>query len=108
MPISVVYQEFLEEFLNVCMLWEFGPLRIRVKSSAYKNPLTGFVTVFRISFMVIRNRDTLRTELCGTPFLKVFEAEGVCICFRSVVIHISYNFIVYNNIFRFAYLRLIE
>lgn len=75
------------------MLWRFGPLRTKVKFSAYKNPLTGFVTVFRISFIVIRNRDALRTELCGTPSLRILEIEGVCICFKSIVIHISYNFI---------------
>ena len=60
---------------NVCMVWGFVPLQIRIKSSAYKNPLIGFVTVFKISFMVIRNRDMLRTVSRGTPISRALRTE---------------------------------
>ena len=52
-------------FWIVCM---FFPLHVIVRSSAKRKAITGGVIWFMASFMAIRNRVTLRTEPCRTPF----------------------------------------
>ena len=51
----------------------FLPLHIIVRSSA--NPLIGLEKLVITSFMAMRNRLTLRTEPCGTPFSMVLGEE---------------------------------
>ena len=46
----------------------FLPLHIIVRSSTNRNPLIGSEILIITSFMAMRNRLTLRTEPCGTPF----------------------------------------
>ena len=53
----------------------FLPLHIIVRSSANKNLLTGLDRFVMTSFMAMRNRLTLRTDLCGTPFSMILDEE---------------------------------
>ena len=47
-----------------------------VRSSANGNPLIGSERLVITSFMAMRNRLTLRTEPCGTPFSMVLGEES--------------------------------
>ena len=53
----------------------FLPLHIIVKSPANNNPLTGLDILVITSFMAIRNRLTLRTDPCDTPFSMNLDEE---------------------------------
>ena len=53
----------------------FLPLHIIVRSSTNKNPLTELDRFVITSFMAMRNRLTLRTDPCGTPFSTIFDEE---------------------------------
>ena len=53
----------------------FFPLYIIVRSTANKNPLDGLDRFVITSFMAMRNRLTLRTDPCGTPFSMVLNKE---------------------------------
>ena len=53
----------------------FLPLHIIVKSSANKNLLTGLERFVITSFMAKRNRLTLRTDPCSTPFSMILGED---------------------------------
>ena len=53
----------------------FFPLHIMVRSSANKNPLTRLDKFVIASFMAKRNRLTLRTDSCGTPFSMILDEK---------------------------------
>ena len=50
-------------------------LHIIVSSSGNKNPLTWLDEFVITSFMAMRNRLTLSTDPCGTPFSMILDEE---------------------------------
>ena len=53
----------------------FLPLHIIVSSSGNKNPVTWLDEFVITSYMAMRNRLTLRTDPCGTPFSMILDEE---------------------------------
>ena len=53
----------------------FLPLHIIVSSSGNKCPLTWLDEFVITSFMAMRNRLTLRTDPCGTPFSMILDED---------------------------------
>lgn len=67
------------------VLSRFLPLQVSVWSSANTFAWTGALIFLIISFISIRNRVTLNTNLCGNPFLIAVLQEGIYSDFEGSV-----------------------
>ena len=78
------------------MVCGFLFLHTGVKSSANSIPMTGFVMQFNTLFIAIRNRDTLKTEPCGTPFSRIFAGETVLLALTSMTLLIKLRIFLFR------------